>query len=125
MTSWDIYGEGLVKKPTGFATNSPCLAAALEKPCSNDSGNSWHRHVPLVGGKARAAQVYPPKLVSAILEGFRQQLIADALLHPNEIGTVCCEEGQPSFEDFFNYEATYDEYNGSGITARIGREGKE
>ena len=43
---------GLVKKPTGFMTSSKCIAKELDKKC--DGG---HSHVPLMAGRAAAAQV--------------------------------------------------------------------
>ncbi len=49
-------------------------------------------HVQLVGGGAAACQVYPPKLCTAILKGFRTQLLKDGKAYQNEIGSVCCEE---------------------------------
>ena len=76
-------------------------------------------------GRAKKAQVYPPKLVEAILKGFREQLISDALLRPNEIGTVCCEEGVPDFENFFDYEATYDEYTGAELPPELVEKAKQ
>eukprot|EP00973_Karenia_brevis_P053345 7413495-Karenia_brevis.AAC.1 len=51
MKSCDDGGEGLVYKPTGFATNSPCVAYELNKTCSKD-----HRHVHLTSGRAKHAQ---------------------------------------------------------------------
>ena len=55
---------GLVKKPTVFTTSSKCLAEELNKKC--DGG---HDHVPLMAGRAAAAQVYPDMLYEAICRG--------------------------------------------------------
>ena len=55
---------GLVKKPTGFMTSSKHIAIELDKKC--DGG---HAHVPLMGGRAAAAQVYPDMLCKAICRG--------------------------------------------------------
>ena len=39
-----------VKKETGWLTNCPALARALERTCTNEFGNApWHRHFHLVG----------------------------------------------------------------------------
>ena len=57
----DKIGDGLVKKPTGFLTNSEHVKEQLSK-----KGTEGHRHVQLMEGKARACQVYPEKLVRAI-----------------------------------------------------------
>ena len=56
--------EGLVKKPTGFMSSSACLLRELDKKCTGD-----HAHVPLVGGRAAGAQVYPQALCEAICRG--------------------------------------------------------
>ena len=61
-----------VKKPARWLTNSPCIADKLDKHCPGD-----HVHELLLGGKAKAAQVYPPKLCAAIVAGFAQQLKLD------------------------------------------------
>ena len=103
MTAYDEEGAGLVKKPTGWMTNSPKIAKALSRRCTNELGTEkWHRHVLLMGGKAKACQVYPMKLVKAILKGLKAQLRADLLLQLNHVGTVCCEEAadQAQFDEY-------------------------
>ena len=35
LKSSDARDEGLVMKPTGFLTNSPCIAAELQRRCPN------------------------------------------------------------------------------------------
>ena len=37
-------------------------------------GKKWHRHVPLLGGKAKQCEVYPNKLLQSILRGLKRQL---------------------------------------------------
>ena len=64
MRQVDQCGEGLVKKLTGFMTNSELIAEELSKRCSG-----MHRHITLIGGRAKAAQVYPEKLCKAIVVG--------------------------------------------------------
>ena len=56
MTSKDGEGVGCVKKPTGFITNSIHLRDQLQRTCMGE-----HRHVQLVGGRAKACQIYPQK----------------------------------------------------------------
>ena len=92
MKSKDEFGEGLVKKPTGWATNSPYIAEQVSQLCSNRHKGAKHRHAHLISGKAKAAEVYPVKLCTAILKGLRRQFISDGLMTPKDIGTVCCEE---------------------------------
>ena len=86
MCRWDMWatdkrglqGSGFVRKETGWLTNSPILARILEGRCSNVTGErEWHRHVHLIGGLAKAARIYPPKLVAAVLNGLREQMKAD------------------------------------------------
>ena len=48
---------GHVLKPTGFLTNSKHIARELSRRCPRD-----HDHVPLVGGRAAAAAIYPHDL---------------------------------------------------------------
>ena len=58
MTSKDDQGrEGSVLKPTRFMTNSACILLELDRKCKGG-----HVHTQLVGGRAKAAQVYPPDL---------------------------------------------------------------
>ena len=69
MTSTDVQGKGFVRKETMYLTNSPELARVLSGEC-----NGKHRHVHLVNGRARQAQVYPPRMVTAILRAVRKEL---------------------------------------------------
>ncbi len=63
-----LQGTGFVRKETGWMTNCGALATLLEGECSNQTGKApWHRHVHLIGGLARQAAIYPPKLVKAVL----------------------------------------------------------
>ena len=74
----DVWGKGLVRKETRWLTNSPHLARTLSGVCSNSQvGKTWHRRVNLINGRARSAQVYPPRLVRGILEALRNQLAED------------------------------------------------
>ncbi len=72
-----LQGTGYVKKMTRWVTNCWALAQLLEGVCEAESGGVWHRHIHLIGGIAKQAQVYPPKLVKAVLKGLRDQLRAD------------------------------------------------
>ena len=74
MMSKDPHGEGLAKKPTKFLTNSACLAKSLSIRCSGD-----HRHVALIGGRAKSCEVYPRKLCEAMVIGLKNQLKSDGL----------------------------------------------
>ena len=67
---------GPVLKPTGFLTNSKYIAKELSQRCPR-----YHEHVPLVGGRAAAAAIYPHKLCCAICKGLAAQIRADEGLH--------------------------------------------
>ncbi len=76
MVAEDGEGVGYVRKETLWMTNSKILAEALGGQCAGE-----HRHVHLINGRARQAQVYPPRLVKAILAGVKKEL--------KERGEVC------------------------------------
>ena len=87
MTSTDKEGEGLVEKETGWMTNSPEMAKALQTVCSNKDGSRPpHRHVHLMEGRASAAECYPPKLVNAVLKALKAQMRADGEINSMEPG---------------------------------------
>ena len=46
--------KGPVKKPTGFMTSSAGIYNELNRQCKDE-----HRHVPLMGGRAAGAAIYP------------------------------------------------------------------
>ena len=77
MSATDSEGSGLVKKPTLFVTNSSEVAAKLDRRCSNDNGERQHRHVQLINGRAKQAQVYPRALCRAVCEGVANQKKSD------------------------------------------------
>ena len=54
---------GLVKKPTGFMSSSPYVLTELDRKCLGG-----HEHIPLVGGRAAGAAIYPQELCEAISE---------------------------------------------------------
>ena len=75
MLSSDMLGSSKVKKPSGFLTNSDILADSLSLKCLGG-----HRHIQLLGGRARACQVYPDKLCLYILKGIRSELIHSGII---------------------------------------------
>ncbi len=69
------HRTGYVRKETGWMTNSKELAELLEGICSNvDGSRPWHKHVHLIGGLGKAARIYPPKLVEAVLKVLHSML---------------------------------------------------
>ena len=73
-----------VKKPSGFMTNSACIAASLNKQCKGTGG--WcsrprgGKHELCSGRVAAGAQVYLRGLCRAVLKGITDQLRADGLV---------------------------------------------
>ena len=136
MTSSDKDGEGLVKKPTGWSTGSPYVSEQVSKLCSNIWKAAKHRHVHLVSGRAKAAEVYPPKLCTAILKGLRHQFISDGMMTSNDVGTVCCEEPdispevkeevwgqiQQSYYDAADSDTYYDDITGELLDSKLVKE---
>ena len=68
MTATDELGEALVRKRTKMLTNSPEVARRVARKCTGD-----HRHVHLVGGRAKRAQLYPRLFSRAVCEGVAAQ----------------------------------------------------
>ena len=86
MISEDNKGIGYVRKNTQFITNSKVMAETLEGECSGG-----HRHVHLINGRTRSAQVYPPKMVEGILRAIRQELVNMkelSAIGPQNVGPV-------------------------------------
>ena len=85
MCNWNLKGAddegrtGYVRKETIWLTSSEELAKTLQGVCQNMKGRTMHRHVHLIGGKARtsAAAAYTPELVNGVLKAFRRQLHRD------------------------------------------------
>ena len=118
MQAEDAQGKALVLKPTGWLTNCPGVAKEVAKKCSNL--NKWgkqHRHVELVGGKAKQCEVYPRRLCQAILKGLRNQLIKDGRMEVNGVGIICQEPEEDGYhphedEGIEKKDAVYDEITG-------------
>ena len=75
MCSWKMVlkgqeHEGYVRKPTVWLTTS----------LNQETTPCMHRDVRLIGSVAKQAQVYPDRLVRAVLQGLREQLLADKSL---------------------------------------------
>ena len=74
------YSWALVRKRTGWLTNHPRLKIAPNVKCQNSQlpPALRHEHIPtLVGGRARSIEIYPSRLVYAILKAHAEQLKID------------------------------------------------
>ena len=97
--------RGLVKKPTGFLSSSRCVRQELNRKFIAD-----HAHVPLVGGRAAGAQVYPQMLCEAICRGVARQQREDAAMGVST-GRMSTNDSRP----FAHYICNLNEGRRSGI----------
>ena len=81
MKQTDQEGEASVRKRTGFMTNSWAIAERLKRTCTGG-----HRHIILVGGRAKKAQQYPDGLCKEILRGLEEQMRIDGRLKKRTSG---------------------------------------
>ena len=78
----------MVRKRTGWLTNHPRLKIVLNVKCQNERlpPALRHEHIPtLVGGRAKSTEIYPPRLVHAILKAHMEQLKIDRGISLNSI----------------------------------------
>ena len=71
--------EELNMKPTGFLSNSPRIRNQLSRRCSGD-----HPHQHLMGGRAKKAEEYPPKLCQAMIRGLKEEITDSEVWIVNE-----------------------------------------
>ena len=112
MVGRDASGEGRIRKPTYWMTNSPELAETLRGVCTNDlpgAKRERHRHIHLVNGRAKMARIYPPALVRAVLRALKRQMKADG-----EYREVHLVNAGPSPDEEMNLE----EYEGDFVPGR-------
>lgn len=79
MTGRDEKGEAPVKKGTRVVSSSEEVLKRISRRCSNEIGRDRHRHVHLIQGRAKEAQVYPRELAANICEGIAAQKKIEAL----------------------------------------------
>ena len=116
MQSSDELGADKVKKPTGFLNNSLMLKDQLSNKCLGG-----HGHIQLVGGRARASQVYPDKLYRAILRGIRAELVHSGIIPVtnNDMIAAVSTENNDTFEYM---EEFIDDMNGQPMQSSLVRE---
>ena len=68
----DAHGNEYIYKLTQFLTNSPLIAARLERKCDRT-----HIHAQLQGNRTNKAAIYPDKLIDAVSQGINDQIRAD------------------------------------------------
>ena len=118
-------GEMLVKKPTGFMTNAYAIARELEVKC-----NGLHKHVHLMNGRAKRAEVYPDELCYRILRGLLQQMRRDGRIQAGQIGAIgpedeACNEYMQGEPDMMAYDdQTGEELNPELVLCTQGGNGR-
>ena len=116
--------EGPARKGIGFMTNSVCISQQLDKRCPNRSGHMVHRHVILMNGRTKAAQVYFAGLCKAICVGLQEQIKMDEdgqflLMNMGDINNTTSKELQASAEKIRKKYNSRRE-SGRGIRSRVG-----
>ena len=79
MKGRDELGEGLVQKATRIMSSSDQVLNQVNLQCSNSGGGQRHRHVHLISGRAKHAQVYPRLFSERLCEGIKAQKRLDEL----------------------------------------------
>ena len=80
-----------IQKASGFLTNSEGIARAVGLLCFNrhpDDVKRHHQHAQLVGGCAKASEVYTKQFVAAVLTGFKADLEEAGVLNSMELGVT-------------------------------------
>ncbi len=89
-----------VKKPTKWMSNSPEVLKTLNRRCLGRGGTCSRRaggvHTAVEGSVTRGTAIYPFALCKAILQGFRNQLVADGRL---VLGVVGVQRPEETLED--------------------------
>jgi len=102
--------NSVVFKETKWVTNSRQIAKALDWWCGNKEGGVPHRHLHLVGGIAKRAAAYPPRLVRAVLKALKEQMMEDGTVSPLEMQVAGPVPTESTFEGMENIVAEYEKY---------------
>jgi hypothetical protein len=79
MKGKDELGEDLVQKATRIMSSSEEVLKQVNLQCTNRGGGRQHRHVHLISGRAKYAQVYPRLFSERLCEGIASQKRLDQL----------------------------------------------
>ena len=122
--TWDLGAAGLAKKTTGFLTNCPEIAKALDKRCSNYHGNPYnHSHVQLVSGKAKRTEQYTPAMVATVLGALVEALTRVGRLLEDGLCMVHADEEVEWPPDFEEPKA-WDDVSGAALKPPLVREAR-
>ena len=82
--------KDMSRSPTGFMTNAEQIARRLGRRCEGG-----HRHISLIGGRAKKAEIYPEELCKEIIRVLHEQMQFDGRLSNTGCGSVfAVEEGE-------------------------------
>ena len=130
----DKAGNQFVYTPTQFMTNSPLIAAQLERRCDKS-----HTHTRLEGSRTRQAAIYPMQLMDAICKGMEHQIKADAFDQNSvaEINQLYGSQLLAAFQEYhdnaakchdsdheFEYEYAEDDVSGAALDPKAVRKAK-
>ena len=104
----------LVKKPTTFMTNSPCIANRLSTKCQGG-----HKHITLLGGRAKRAEIYPDQLCREILIGLLEQMRADGRISSGGIGSISKYDNESSEEFNQELQKYWDDVTGKKLDSKM------
>ena len=95
------WSQKHARKPTGWLSNVPELAEALDVEC-----DASHEHARMFGGTARPTERYPPKLVATILKGIRayQRRLTGVEVNALEVGIGPHVDEETQTADWMNGE---------------------
>ena len=100
-----------MKKPFGFMTNCPGVAAALNWQCAGIRGCCSRprggRHELCSGKVASDAPVYPSGLCRAVLKGILDQMKADGLLKNGCFGVQVADDALAVLQATYSPEQGY------------------
>ena len=114
MKQKDRQREGLIRKETEFMTNAPRIGDRLRRRC-----NGLHRHIVLINGRAKAAEVYPDQLCRQIVMGLIEQMEEDQRIGKH-MGRSIAE-----FErDSSKAEEYWDDLSGEKVKTRTRKQGQ-
>ncbi len=115
-----------IMKPTGFMTNSPCVAETLERLCEGKGGlcsrSKGGRHRPCSGIHAKEAQKYPKELCRAVLKGVTKQLKDDNLLKNGCFGVQVPDDDAEVLKNTFSPEQGYSGRYRDDLTGQVLRD---
>ena len=90
-----------------------------------DDARGWHRHIELINGRAKLAQVYPPKLVQAILWTIRNKILETSAVSAVELDAGGPTAEQPELWQEVDYETYWDDVNGGFLDTKMTRDARK